>query len=179
MCSHFFNCYEPCSSNSGCSSFSACCSEGYCTHEVVCQGNKVNGDYCDQDEECLTRYCDIEFHNCAVRPEFLSEWSTTGIILILVSLIIIVLFLIYCCQLMCSSKHHSVPFSISEYRTSSSGDSATKKALLTLKKSGYINSFEASRLQEHLLQQGESDGEPALTKLVNGEVSRQEQRDKI
>ncbi|CDW75788.1 UNKNOWN [Stylonychia lemnae] len=56
-CSHFLKCYNKCETNSECGETSSCCSEGYCTHEVICKGNKVIGDNCDKNDECITNLC--------------------------------------------------------------------------------------------------------------------------
>lgn len=30
----------------------------------MCKGNKLIGDYCDEDHECLTEYCNSSTHRC-------------------------------------------------------------------------------------------------------------------
>jgi hypothetical protein len=51
-------CYKKCDNNWDCSNTGGCCSDGHCTESIVCRGNKATGDYCDDDTECVTRYCD-------------------------------------------------------------------------------------------------------------------------
>lgn len=60
MCSHPMMCYERCLSNRDCSATGACCSDGHCTQKIVCMGNKATGDYCDDDSECISGYCNLE-----------------------------------------------------------------------------------------------------------------------
>ena len=94
-CSHFLKCYKTCGSNADCKD-SACCSEGYCTHDVVCDGNKVINDSCDQDEECLTRFCNPLDKLCAERP--VARISTVGVVSICLSTVVVLVFAAYCCK---------------------------------------------------------------------------------
>lgn len=41
-----------------------CCSQNLCTEAIVCKGNKLIGDFCDQDSECLTEFCSTSEHKC-------------------------------------------------------------------------------------------------------------------
>lgn len=41
-----------------------CCSSNLCTEAIVCEGNKLLGDYCDHDTECLSEMCDIHSNKC-------------------------------------------------------------------------------------------------------------------
>ena len=71
-----------------------CCSEGYCTHEIVCHGNKVAGDVCSLNEECISSFC---FNGeCQVKAIIfpLWVWVLIGVICV-ISLIMIVFG--YCC----------------------------------------------------------------------------------
>ena len=45
-----------------------CCSSNLCTEAIVCEGNKLQGDYCDADSECLSELCDYSTHKC-IQPE--------------------------------------------------------------------------------------------------------------
>ena len=104
QCSHFFNCYEPCMRNSDCASSSGCCSEGYCTHDVVCLGNKVNFDYCDSDEECLSRFCQHETKQCEVRPDFMNGVGIATMIGLCVGGMLCICLTIFTCQNLCFKK---------------------------------------------------------------------------
>ena len=104
-CCHFLNCYQQCRTNSDCGE-GGCCSEGYCTHDVVCDGNKVIGDVCDEHSECLTRYCDPVLKVCAVKPAS-EKLRWVGIVSISVSGLVVLLFLAYCCKVWVSSSQDS------------------------------------------------------------------------
>ena len=52
---HVANCRKFCLKNEDCES--GCCGESHCTLDIVCEGNKVNSDYCDKHEECVSKLC--------------------------------------------------------------------------------------------------------------------------
>lgn len=52
----------------------SCCSMGHCTDDLVCKdGNKIVGDYCDKNSECMTGYCELnsgsQKHTCNTVPQ--------------------------------------------------------------------------------------------------------------
>ena len=60
VCSHFMSCYQKCGNNVECNSLhdqEGCCSDNFCTASIVCSGNKIVGDYCDNSTECLSQAC--------------------------------------------------------------------------------------------------------------------------
>ena len=77
VCNHILECYSQCETNEDCVGktiqgtrvdnprhelFSqvhqGCCSSNLCTEAIVCEGNKLLGDYCDYDSECLSELCE-------------------------------------------------------------------------------------------------------------------------
>ena len=83
-CNHILECYAQCQTNQDCFGkmiqgtrvdnprhdlvsqvHQGCCSSNLCTEAIVCEGNKLLGDYCDTDTECLSELCDQETNKCA------------------------------------------------------------------------------------------------------------------
>ena len=77
VCNHILECYSQCETNQDCVGktiqgtrvdnprhelFSqvhqGCCSSNLCTEAIVCEGNKLLGDYCDYNTECLSELCE-------------------------------------------------------------------------------------------------------------------------
>lgn len=50
-------CFIGCKKNKDCP-YSNCCGDGHCVNDVICEGNKVNGDYCDNNYECVSELCE-------------------------------------------------------------------------------------------------------------------------
>jgi hypothetical protein len=72
----------------------SCCSEGYCTHDIVCQGNKVVGDNCDTNEECISSFC---FNNeCQVKAIMFPVWMWILIISITCAAVIVLTIAFFC-----------------------------------------------------------------------------------
>ena len=82
----------------------ACCSEGFCTHDVVCQGNKVNGDYCDKDSECLTRHCNMKINECSVNETGLKSLSILVKITSILAALVVLIMIVYCCNICLSQS---------------------------------------------------------------------------
>lgn len=74
-----------------------CCSEGYCTHEIVCEGNKVAGEFCDRNEECISEFCFN--YKCAIKSFIFPLWFWLVIIGISIMLVIFMV-----CIFMCSKS---------------------------------------------------------------------------
>lgn len=53
VCTEALDCYSNCAVNAGCP-VSNCCSEGFCSNSIICEGLKLQGDYCDENSECAT-----------------------------------------------------------------------------------------------------------------------------
>ena len=64
---------------------------------MVCQGNKVSGDTCDLDSECLTTYCDVTTKTCNSLPALELKWNYVTIIAFLFGAIVFVVVVSYCC----------------------------------------------------------------------------------
>ena len=82
-CNHILECYSQCETNTDCigksiegtrvdnprkqlanHSSPGCCSSNLCTESIVCEGNKLLGDYCDHGTECLSQLCDPITQKC-------------------------------------------------------------------------------------------------------------------
>ena len=98
VCNHILECYSQCENNSDCigkaiqgtrvdnpspNSFSqtsqGCCSTGLCTEAIVCKGNKLLGDFCDNNTECLSELCDISQHKCISNHDKLAKAGVSDI----------------------------------------------------------------------------------------------------
>lgn len=105
-------CYMKCTKNSDCKS-TGCCSDGYCTGSTVCVGMKLNGDYCDINEECATNFCSNNI--CAVSSFILpKEALIFGIILITLLISSVVLVLIIHCYNKYQTNHEEMEFNNNE-----------------------------------------------------------------
>ena len=82
-CNHILECYSQCQTNQDCLGKTiegkrvdnprsvspnqlntGCCSSNLCTEAIVCEGNKLLGDYCDHNDECLSELCEQNEHKC-------------------------------------------------------------------------------------------------------------------
>ncbi len=50
-----------------------CCSTGLCTEAIVCKGNKLLGDFCDSNSECLSELCDTKVNKCMTNQEKVAQ----------------------------------------------------------------------------------------------------------
>ena len=50
-----------------------CCSSNICTEAIVCEGNKLLGDYCDHNGECLSELCDTTNSKCITHDRIQAE----------------------------------------------------------------------------------------------------------
>jgi hypothetical protein len=113
-------CHNECVANSDCGSTSMCCSEGFCADEKICYGNKVKGDYCDANTECMTVFC--KNTECTEEEVFL---KSNNIMIIIVIVIIIILFCATCSYYSYKDRTKSV-LGIRNGSRSGSGDSKSR-----------------------------------------------------
>lgn len=87
-------CHAKCKNNSECGDTSSCCSEGQCTDEAVCRGNKIIGDYCDQNSECIADFC--QDNRCQETLKLVPEQLVFFIIIIVISITVGACIVYYC-----------------------------------------------------------------------------------
>lgn len=97
-----------------------CCSFGYCTQQSVCDGNKLNGDVCKSDTECLSGFCNKQGAFCQTRPEITKDKQLLQLGG-LAALILFILSVICCYKLLKSGKSGGV-----RPQRASTGDSDDK-----------------------------------------------------
>ena len=103
-CSSFKHCHRSCKTNADCNSTTGCCSESFCSDNSLCDsGIKLEGDYCDRDQECNPRLKCLE-NMCQVFDNDVHPQDVVLIIMIIVTGIIAMFIIVYSCFKICCSK---------------------------------------------------------------------------
>ncbi|CDW86388.1 UNKNOWN [Stylonychia lemnae] len=107
-CGHFQKCFQSCTTNNDCATTSRCCSQRQCTDAVVCDANKIKGDYCQSSEECITNYC---FQNeCTEELGFFTKKLVFALIVIIILIIggsCLIYYFLSCCKKLPRSRQGS------------------------------------------------------------------------
>ena len=77
QCRKFNTCARTCQNNSDCTL--GCCSFGYCSSLNVCQGRKAEGDNCNRNSECQSRFCSIDESNYEEKQENKNDDDTKSL----------------------------------------------------------------------------------------------------